>query len=283
MTSAIKYSIARSKMIIDIDNHITSSGNYYQFQKWLEELLELQYEEIFDISSQMQDTLDKELYNFLFEIVYLLSEEKLSITNIIDSLIASTKINITNMKQCPNCHQKNIENQKQICPKCKMQLPTLTKIQKEKVINIEDESINHLTISTMPLTFKSCNFNNNELIAMPTSRISFTQRPVDYGVNVPEIYIPDPININPNSIANVEKILLYIKIISGNKHALGICKIKLSWDSICNIYHQAMAKELVWPYVKIHPDPSVEGYFVWVKKQQDSIYQIKYEQIFVYL
>ncbi|CAG8608311.1 9856_t:CDS:1, partial [Diversispora eburnea] len=37
---AIKYSIARSKMIINIDNHITSSGSYYRFQKWLEELSE---------------------------------------------------------------------------------------------------------------------------------------------------------------------------------------------------------------------------------------------------
>src|SRR6266542_1978704 len=31
--SAIKYSIARSKMIINIDNYITDSGSYHQFQK----------------------------------------------------------------------------------------------------------------------------------------------------------------------------------------------------------------------------------------------------------
>ncbi|RHZ88894.1 hypothetical protein Glove_20g27 [Diversispora epigaea] len=192
-------------MIIDIDNHITSFGSYYQFQKWLKELSK--HEEllpegllffafdneqkeqknyldrgsntvifhivtkIFDISPQIQDTLDKELYNFLFEIVYLLSEEKSSITNIIDSLIASTGTNVTNMKQCPNCHQKNIKNQKQTCPKYKTRLPILAKIQKEKVTNIEDKSINHLTISTMPLTFKSCNFNNNESIAIPSNEI----------------------------------------------------------------------------------------------------------------
>ncbi|CAG8532119.1 3576_t:CDS:2 [Diversispora eburnea] len=35
--SAVKYSVAQSKMIINIDNHITSSGSYSQFQKWLEE------------------------------------------------------------------------------------------------------------------------------------------------------------------------------------------------------------------------------------------------------
>ncbi len=38
--SAIKYSIIRSKKIISIDNHITSSRSYYLFQKWLEELSE---------------------------------------------------------------------------------------------------------------------------------------------------------------------------------------------------------------------------------------------------
>ena len=38
--SAIKYSITRSKKIISIDNHITSSRSYYRFQKWLEELSE---------------------------------------------------------------------------------------------------------------------------------------------------------------------------------------------------------------------------------------------------
>ncbi|EXX68758.1 hypothetical protein RirG_102210 [Rhizophagus irregularis DAOM 197198w] len=43
-----------------------------------------------------------------------------------------------------------------------------------------------------------------------------TQRSVaDEGVCIPEIYIPDPLNINPNLIANVEKVLQHIKKISG--------------------------------------------------------------------
>ena len=36
--SAIKYSLARSKKVINIDNHITSGGGYSYFQKWLEDL-----------------------------------------------------------------------------------------------------------------------------------------------------------------------------------------------------------------------------------------------------
>ncbi len=40
MASAIKYSIAWSKTIINIDSHITSSGSYSRFQNWLDELSE---------------------------------------------------------------------------------------------------------------------------------------------------------------------------------------------------------------------------------------------------
>ena len=36
--SAIKYSIARSKLIIDIDNHFINVGSYTKFIKWQENL-----------------------------------------------------------------------------------------------------------------------------------------------------------------------------------------------------------------------------------------------------
>lgn len=37
--------------------------------------------------------------------------------------------------------------------------------------------------------------------------------------------------------------------------------------------------ELIWPYVKNNSDLSVEGYLAWAKEQQESLYQIKYEQV----
>ncbi|RIB22254.1 hypothetical protein C2G38_2174374 [Gigaspora rosea] len=40
VASAIKYSIARSKTIINVDNYITCSGGYSRFQSWLNELSE---------------------------------------------------------------------------------------------------------------------------------------------------------------------------------------------------------------------------------------------------
>jgi hypothetical protein len=54
------------------------------------------------------------------------------------------------------------------------------------------------------------------------------------------------------------------------------------------IYCQAMAMELMWPYIKDHPNPSVKGYLLWAKEQQDCLwakeqqnclYQTKYEQV----
>ncbi|RIB00030.1 hypothetical protein C2G38_2235955, partial [Gigaspora rosea] len=275
--SAIKYSIARSRMIINIDNHITNSGREYQFQKWLEKLSQheeplpegllflafdneqrgqknyldrgfntviyhivtsfvgfnmapqnkiqnndltwtcdsldrSQYDELFDVNTQMQKVIDEELHLYLNEILNLLFEEKLSNTNSIDSLIASTGTKITNMKKCPKCGQKNIENRKKICPKCEARLPTLAEIQREQVVeNNTTDQLAH------PLIFKPYITNDEPKNITSVPRISLTQQTTDPRVNVPEIYIPNPININPNSISNVEKILLHIKEISGIK------------------------------------------------------------------
>ena len=43
---------------------------------------------------------------------------------------------------------------------------------------------------------------------------------MDQGVNVPEIFIPDPLNVNPNSTANIEKVLSHIENISGIKNGM---------------------------------------------------------------
>ena len=225
-------------MIITIDNHITSSGSYYRFQKWLKELSEheeplpegllflafdneqrrqknylnrgsntvifhivtsfvafnmasqnkiqytnspwayhslnrLQYEELFDINPQMQEALNKELYDFLSEICNLLSEERRSSTNTIDSFVASAGTNTTSMKKCPNCYHQNIENRKQICPKCKIRLPTLAEIQKEREAEIENKIIDLSTMPTMPHIYKPYILNNESNITS-TSRISHT-------------------------------------------------------------------------------------------------------------
>ena len=71
---------------------------------WVNSLNRLQYEEIFDVNPPMQEAIDEELNIYISQILNLLSEEKLSPTNFIDSLIASTATDINRMKKCPRCN-----------------------------------------------------------------------------------------------------------------------------------------------------------------------------------
>jgi len=68
----------------------------------------------------MQDVIDKKLYTYVSEILTLLSDEKISATNTIESIITDAATNINSMKKCPNCNQQNIENRKQVCPTRRM-------------------------------------------------------------------------------------------------------------------------------------------------------------------
>src|SRR5690242_2671340 len=87
-----------------------------------------QYEELFDVSPQVQKVFDEELYAYLTNILNLLIEEKLSANDTIDSLISSIGTNITCMKICSSCNRQNIENRRRKCPECGMQLPTLAEM-----------------------------------------------------------------------------------------------------------------------------------------------------------
>ncbi|RIB21667.1 hypothetical protein C2G38_2175981 [Gigaspora rosea] len=311
--SAIEYSIARSKMVIDIDNHITSSESYHQFQKWLEELSKheeplpegllflafdneqreqrnyldrgsSQYEEIFNVDPKMQKVIDEELYAYISE-----------------------------KKSCPVCNLRNIENRKRLCSECRTQLPTLTEIQKGKTVEIEDNMSDYLT---NPLTFKHYRIDD-EQSATHIPKISLTQRIADPGVNVPDIYIPDPININPNLVANVEKILQHIEVISGIRD--GSRKwVAVTCDGVPYHYAVKLKEKFPWlvlilrqlheeinmlcAYVELNWGIDLKRFAIYqgyrtenqlayfkkcadyhkswdsICKQQDSLYLIKYEQ-----
>ncbi len=92
-------------------------------------------------------------------------------------------------------------------------MPTLAEIQNEKAVknSIIDQQ-------SKLLIFKPYSIGD-ESSSISVFRISFTQQPIiEQGVNTPEIYISDLININPNLIVNVEKVLLHIKMIFGVKN-----------------------------------------------------------------
>ena len=78
--------------------------------------------------------------------------------------------------------------------------------------------------------------------------INITQKSVpEEGVNVPDIFVPDPLPINPNSIVNVRKVLDHIQEISGiNKK-----KIAVVCDRVP--YHHAQKIKKDYPGIILLP------------------------------
>ncbi|RHZ89575.1 hypothetical protein Glove_13g299 [Diversispora epigaea] len=220
VTSAIKYSLARSKMIIDIDNHIISSGSYSKFTNWLESLateqsplpdglLFLAFDNeqkgqknyldrghnmvIFHIVTSMKNEIHEELTNYLSIILDELLNEKNQKTNVIDDMI-HYQSQTGCVKKCSVCQASNIDNKKRICPTCHNKLPTINEMNQQ--LNEPSNIIN----TTEKYKFKE----SNKQKSVPE-------------VYTPQIFVPDPIGINPNSIANVRKVLEHIEEISGIK------------------------------------------------------------------
>jgi len=313
LASSIKYSLAHSKKVINIDNHITSGGSYSRFLRWLDDLskdqeplpkgllflafdneqkgqknyldrgfntviyhivtsfvafnmdsknelqhecdpwlhkslTQLQYEELFDITPQMQQKFDNELHLYLNEIINKLNEEKLQPTNNIDNLIENIS-NVGSSKYCLNCNERNIENRKKTCPKCHSSLSTLAELQKQ-IGQPTIEEKNSSGKLTKKVIFKQYNPENEPKI-VSSPRISYTQSLIpDQNVHIPDIYIPDPLSINPNSIVNVEKILQHIENVSGVKD--GIRKwIAVTCDGIP--YHHAYKIKEKFPWLILIP------------------------------
>ncbi len=94
----------------------------------------------------MQDVMNKELHIYLSETLDLLCEEKLSITNSIDSLIVNIGSNNYYNKQCPSCKEQNIDNRKQFCPKCRARLPILAELPKYDTPELKKNTTNQSTI-----------------------------------------------------------------------------------------------------------------------------------------
>ncbi|RHZ52550.1 hypothetical protein Glove_460g24 [Diversispora epigaea] len=284
--SAIKYTLGRSKTIIDIDSHITSGGSYTKFINWLESLskesspipegflvlafdneqkgqknyldrgfntvvfhtvtsfiacnfdfsdknqyitdpwisnslTEINIQQLFNLTPDMKNILEKELINYINEIIDELIIEKKKDENEIDKLILSQNSSMGKMKKCINCGKTEIENKRKNCPKCNMKLPTLNTINQ---ISSTLNSINQI----LPISSKSNETKEKKLKIkshifqktnyQPETRVSITQKSLtDKDVKIPTLYIPDPIPINPNSISNIKKVLEHIYEITGIK------------------------------------------------------------------
>ena len=176
---------------------------------WLHKTLNtLQIQELFDLTSEMQTLIDQQLHDYLSVILDETCNEKNENTNAIDNLIANQKTG--KQKKCCECGKDKIENSKRKCPQCNAKLSTLAEIQQE----IEQIEFGKKD-STKSLIFKSHQVKTN-ITERLTNPISITQRSEPQkDVNIPDMLIPDPIPINPNSIVNVRKVLDHIQEISG--------------------------------------------------------------------
>ncbi len=292
VASAIKYSLARSKMIIDIDNHFISSGSYTKFINWLEslakeqiplpkgllflafdneqkgqknyldrghntvifhtvtsfvafnydqnnniqitdpwlysELTQKQYEELFYLTSGMKNEIHKELTNYISIILEELCIEKNQEENKIDELVHNQS-QTGYKKKCSVCQTSNIDNKKRVCPTCRNKLPTIAKINQQS-----NESLKIINTTEKPLIIHPHTFEG-----------SSKPRSVPESEDTPQIFVPDPVGINPNSIANVRKVLEHIEEISGVKD--GSRKwIVVTCDGVPYHHIQKIKKDFPW-------------------------------------
>ncbi|RHZ89769.1 hypothetical protein Glove_11g11 [Diversispora epigaea] len=186
-------------------------------------------------------------------------------------------------------------------------------ILEKELINYIDEIIDELIIEKQK--------EENEIDKLVLSQSGSMGKMKKYkNVEIPTLYIPDRIPINPNSISNIKKVLEHIYEITGIKSGLRkwvavVCdgvpynliqKIKkefpwlilipgalhkemnmlkafveLNW--IIDIKEFAQIQELIWPFVQNCKDPTAHKYLEWSKKQTNFVYKLKFEQIFVYL
>jgi hypothetical protein len=99
--------------------------------------------------------------------------------------------------------------------------------------------------------FKSHSFKKESKTSTTVPRISITQRlTADQDVRIPEIYIPDPLNVNPNSIVNVEKVFQHIEKISGIQDGLRKWMVVVC-DGVP--YHHAIKIKNKFPWLIIIP------------------------------
>ena len=312
--SAIKYSIAKSKKIIDIDNHILSSGSFFKFLKWQENLaceLEpipkglvfmafdneqkglknyldrgnntvifhtvtsfvgfnfdptetmqfdkdpwlhkklnpLQIEQLFDITPNMKILLDKQLHEFLSNILDEAIVEKNKEKNHIDELTSMHISKVSKQKRCNECGKNEIEKSRRKCPECNAKLPSLSETQQ---IIQETNNTTFVDNTNKSLIFKINQFENRtsekDIKMLSITQKSFSQE----GVTNPNMFIPDPIPINPNSITNVRKVLDHIQEISGikrgdRKWVVVVC------DGVP--YHYAQKMKDDYPGILLLPGP----------------------------
>src|SRR5205085_1314898 len=103
------------------------------------------------------------------------------------------------IKRCSVCQTSNIDNKKRICPTCRNKLPTIASMDQQF-----NESPDIINTAEKSLAVCSRTFGKAQSI-------------LESEVYSPQLFVPDPIGINPNSISNVRKVFEHIEEVSGVK------------------------------------------------------------------
>src|SRR6266498_2345486 len=176
----------------------------------------------------MENEIHKELTNYLSIILEELCIEKNQEENMIDELVHNQS-QTGYKKKCSVCQTFNIDNKKWVYLTCRNKLPTLAKINQQsneplKIINnIEKLLIIH------PHTFKESSKPRSILKSEDTS----------------QIFVPDLVGINSNSIANVRKVLEHIEEISEIKDSSHKW-IVVTCDGVPYHHIQKIKKDFPW-------------------------------------
>ena len=161
----------------------------------------------------MKTECERELDIYLSSILKALIAEKKNQPNFIDLIVKNKKRTGSQSKWCAKCNATNIDNKKHTCPQCGTKLATLATLWATSAN--ESIVINNTTSEPKPLKIKSHTFTHKP-DAFYLEHISITQRTEpDQDIIVPEMYIPDPLPVNPNSVSNIRKILEHIEVITG--------------------------------------------------------------------
>ncbi|KAF0444001.1 hypothetical protein F8M41_003508 [Gigaspora margarita] len=100
---------------------------------WLHQNLNMsQIENLFGLTSEIQVLLDRQLHDYLSNILTKLCKEKKEDINVIDNLVINQSAGTSKQKQCCECGKTEIENSKRKCSQCHAKLPTLAETQQEK-------------------------------------------------------------------------------------------------------------------------------------------------------
>jgi len=170
-------------------------------------------QELYYPTPAMKTECERELDIYLSSILKALVAEKKNQPNFIDLIVKNKKGTGSQSKWCAKCNATNIDNKKRTCPQCGTKLATLATLRATSAN--ESIVINNTTSEPKPLKIKSHTFTHKP-DASYLEHISITQRTEpDQDIIVPEMYIPDPLPVNPNSVSNIRKILEHIEVITG--------------------------------------------------------------------